>query len=492
MKRKIDPKSIGFRIWVYMMLFSLAVLLVLWLMQTVFINVFYQSMKTGSIKTAASGIAALYGQIQGQALQDKLDGIANESDLFVNITDESGKSLYSVNPVGRDYKTPVENMEPPPGGWGGPADQPNGGMRNSFAAFAAQVLEQPGGELTQNFPDSRGMNMLLYGKVVTSQQGEKAVLIVSSPLQPLTETVRILSRQLVYISLAILALALAVSVVMALGISRPLTRITGKARALAKGKYDMKFDRGGYTEVNQLADTLNYATDALQQVENVRRELIANVSHDLRTPLTMIKLYAEMIRDLSGDNKKKRDQNVSVIIEESDRLTSLVQNLLDLSLLQSGAVPYRPSVFDLNAANVRILKRFDALAQTEGYRFLFKHQGALPVKADEARIEQVLYNLISNAVNYAGEDKRITVSAQDSGGMVRISVSDNGEGIAQEDLALIWDRYYKVDKEHRRAIAGSGLGLSIVKSIMDLHGMKYGVNSVKGQGATFWFELEKA
>jgi signal transduction histidine kinase len=470
----------------YVMLFSLAVLVMLWLMQTVFLNVFYEGMKTQNIKDAAGHIATLYGRIQGQALKSELDLIANDSDVFVSITSSDGAAIYTQNPVGRDYQTPVERTgQQPPG-------MPGGQERfNLFRQFAEQVLADADGEVMQPVGYDRGMQMMLYGKIISSADGSRAVLVVSSPLQPLNDTVQILSRQLLYITLVIFVMALGISMLIAVWISRPLTRITGKAKLLARGRYDMRFDRGGYTEANELADTLNYATGALQQVENTRRELIANVSHDLRTPLTMIKLYAEMIRDLSGENKKKREQNVAVIVEECNRLTSLVQNLLDLSQLQSGAMPYNPAVFDLTALAARVLARYDALAQKDGYRFKFKPHGEALVKADEPRIEQVLHNLINNAVNYAGEDREITVAMADAGGTVRVSVSDNGEGIAPEDLDMIWDRYYKVDREHRRAVSGSGLGLSIVKSILDMHNMRYGVNSVQGQGATFWFELEK-
>jgi signal transduction histidine kinase len=486
------------------MLFSVAILVMLWLMQIVFINVFYQGMKTQNTTDAAKGIVALYSQLQGTALKEKLNSIANDKDVFVNITDKDGKSLYVMNPVGRDYGTPVENMGRPPegqfGNGNGSGQSPSGSIDNpgklfqgiSFADLAKKVLAQPNGELAYSFDDVQNRKMLLYGKVIHSPDGGSAILIVSSPLQPLTETVRILERQLVYITIVIFVMALGISILIAQSVSRPITRITGKAKLLAKGKYDMTFDHGRYTEVNQLADTLNYATGALQQVESLRNELIANVSHDLRTPLTMIKIYAEMIRDLNGENSKKRDQNVAVIIEESDRLTSLVQNLLDLSKLQSGVMPYQPAVFDLTQSVKRILPRYDALVQKDGYHFKFKQQGEVLVNADEARIEQVLYNLLNNAINYAGTDKEIAVSIVDYNKTVRVSVSDNGEGIAPENIEFIWDRYYKVDKEHRRAAAGSGLGLSIVKSILDLHGMKYGVNSVLGQGATFWFELEKA
>ncbi len=492
MKGKLDFKSLGFRVWLYIMAYSAAILLLLWLLQIVFINVFYRGIKTDHILNEAGRIQALYAQIQGQALETQLDGIVNKSDLFVTITNTAGESLYGRDPVGRDYRSQVEGMRIPPEGPGSsnPSMGHIGGS-SVFEAFAKTILAEQDGESMQYFEDRRGGQMMLYGRVLQNADGEKALLMISSPLQPLKDTVNILSSQLLIITVAILALALVVSILIALSISRPLTGITGKAKLLARGRYDMAFDRGGYTEVNQLADTLNYATGALQQVEGMRRELIANVSHDLRTPLTMIKLYAEMIRDLTGENKRKRDQNVAVIVEECDRLTNLVQNLLDLSRLQSGVVPYQPKEFDLAMMIRGVLARYEGLAQKEGYRFVFQEDGPKLVMADEARIEQVLYNLINNAVNYAGEDKTVLLNLQDRGGTVRVSVADNGEGIAPEDIDLIWDRYYKVDKEHRRAVAGTGLGLSIVKSILDLHRMSYGVHSVKGQGAEFWFELEK-
>lgn len=464
-----------------MMIFSLAVLAMLWLMQVAFIKVFYQSMKIQGIRSAATSISSLYTQVQGQALKAQMQTIANERDVYARVTDMAGNMLYDGNPENRDYRSPVERLDRPPGNQLPPM---RGG--DIFAQFASIVGAAPAGEIMNRFNNG---NMLLYGKVIRDMSGNPALLIISAPLQPLDDTVRILRTQLVYISLVVLVLAVVISAIIAVHVSRPLTRITGKAALLAKGRYDMNFDRGGYTEVDQLADTLNYTTAELGQVENLRRELIANVSHDLRTPLTMIKLYAEMIRDLNGDNRAKREQNVSVIIEESDRLTALVQNLLDLSRLQSGALPFQSEAFDLVALAKRILPRYDALVQQDGYRFTFEHPEELWVHADQARIEQVLYNLINNAVNYAGADKLVAVKAVGYERTALLSVSDNGDGIAPEDLERIWDRYYKVDKEHRRAVSGTGLGLSIVKSILDQHGAKYGVRSRKGEGATFWFEL---
>ena len=215
----------------------------------------------------------------------------------------------------------------------------------------------------------------------------------------------------------------------------------------------------------------------------MRRDLLANVSHDLRTPLTMIKGYGEVMRDLPGENTP---ENVQIIIDEAERLTSLVNDLLDLSKLESGVVPLEKASFNLTESIRLILHRYDKLAD---YSFPFAYEEDVWVNADELKISQVVYNLVNNAITYSGADKTITLRQTLREGKVRVSVTDTGEGIPPDKLQDIWERYYKVDKEHKRAQMGSGLGLSIVKNILDMHGGAYGVESQLGQGSTFWFEL---
>ncbi len=483
MMRKIDVRSIRFNTWWYFMLFSVSILAFLWLMQIVLLGSFYEWIKTGNVRRAATEITTLYSTVKGQALNSRLIALADDYDLLINITDSNGNSLYAVGPVGRDYRTPAESIQGPMMGQGAI-------LREGFALVAQKILEQQSGQWTHVFSDQQGRRMLLFGERMQREGDVTTLLMLIAPLQPLTDTVRILKQQFLSIMLFLLVLALPTSALVSLSLSRPLSRITAKARRLAAGDYGQVFDYGKYTEVNQLADALNHLGSALTQVERLRSELIGNVSHDLRTPLTMIRVYAEMIRDINGEDRQRREENLAVIIEESDRLSSLVQDLLDLSLAQAGATPYCPEPFDLTDMVDKILTRYEALVTKEAYSFAFAQDKAMFVWGELKRIEQVIYNLLNNAVNHAGEEKNIRISLRDCGESIRFSVTDTGKGIAPEHLEKIWDRYFR--EEHTHMVVGTGLGLAIVKSILERHGARYGVQSVVGKGSTFWFELKKS
>ena len=211
---------------------------------------------------------------------------------------------------------------------------------------------------------------------------------------------------------------------------------------------------------------MNYAARELSKTDKLRRELIANVSHDLRTPLTMIIGYSEVMRDIPGENTP---ENIQVVIDEATRLSSLVTDILDISRLQSGGSNADKSEYNLTESIRNIIARFDKLKENDGYKIIFENDGDVMIFADENRMSQVIYNLIINAI--------------------RIEIRDSGEGIPKEDLPYIWDRYYKVDKTHKRAQTGTGLGLSIVKTVLEAHGAAYGVDSTLGIGSSFWFEL---
>jgi len=275
-------------------------------------------------------------------------------------------------------------------------------------------------------------------------------------------------------------------------ISKPIKDITQSAAEMGRGNYGVQFKGGKYSEIRELAETLTDASRELEKSDMYQKDLMANVSHDLKTPLTMIRYYAEMIRDLSGDIPEKREQHLSVIIDEADRLNRLVDDMLTISRMQQKSIVLERADFDIVETARSLLDSYDILAEQEGYEFIFDGEDEpVFVNGDKAKIKQVFSNLINNAVKYCGEDKVIIVSVKRDGKKVRCEVTDHGEGIAPDEINHVWERYYKSSTHHVRPTSGSGLGLSIVREILTLHKAEYGVDSELGEGSTFWFELEQ-
>lgn len=469
MLKTIDKKSLKFKMWTYFVIFAAFIMLLLWLLQIVFMNSYYETMKTNEIKKIGNSIVTQYGK---EGFEDLLYTTSLNEGIAIQILDENGSLVYPLNLIDiirqprLDYRL--------------------------FAEFLINLSQSETDFVIYTREDSRLKNpTLIYGSILENNQGSNYFLYINSTLQPVDSTVNVLKNQLIIVTAISLGLALVLSYILASKFTRPIENITKSAEVLAGGNYDIRFEKGEYTEIDNLADTLNYTTVELSKTEELRRELIANVSHDLRTPLTLIKSYGEMIRDISGNNEEKRNYHVKTIIDEADRLTKLVNDLLDLSKAQSGIDSMKFEKFDIKETTGRVLQRFNYFRDNEGYTFTLDSPKDLYVHGEEEKIEQVIYNLISNAVNYSEDEKDIAISIIDEGEQVQFQVIDKGEGISNEDLTNIWDRYYKVDKPHKRAAAGTGIGLSIVKSILMAHNAQYGVESEAGIGSKFYFKLPK-
>jgi signal transduction histidine kinase len=354
--------------------------------------------------------------------------------------------------------------------------------------FGKDVLPDYGGKFEDlpNMP-SDDTNSLLIVDIVTLENGEEMVLFLNSIISPVDATVKTLRVQLVYISIILIFLSLVLALFISKRVSKSIITINDSAKKLSKGDFNVSFTGRDYKEISELSDTLNYAAVELGKTEKLQKELIANVSHDLRTPLTMITGYAEVMRDLPGENTP---ENVQVIIDEANRLSNLVNDLLDISKLQSGINGFDKTAYNLTESIRKVIARYAKLINQEGYKIQFDFEEEVYIEEDEIRLYQVLYNLMNNAVNYTGEDKTIIVRQVVKGGKVRVEVRDTGEGISKKDLPHVWERYYKSDKKHKRAVMGSGLGLSIAKNILELHGADFGVESRIGKGSVFWFEIE--
>lgn len=330
---------------------------------------------------------------------------------------------------------------------------------------------------------------MIYIRMIKNAEGEQFAVMLNTEITPMGSVVSMMTTQFVRVVEALLLGALVLAIVVSRLISAPIERMNESAKQLAAGHYDVHFSGDGFRETRELAETLNYAAEELSKTDRLQKELIANISHDLRTPLTMITGYSEVMRDIPGENTP---ENVQVIIDEANRLNELVSSLLDLSKMQAGASKPDIARFDLTDTVRAAMHRYAKLTEHYGYRIEFYSNGSAIVEADRGMILQVLYNLLNNAINYIGEDKRVIVTQTVHEGRVRISVADHGEGIDPEHLPLIWDRYYKEDKVHRRATVGTGIGLSIVRNVLEAHRAGYGVDSTPGEGSCFWFELEVA
>ena len=270
--------------------------------------------------------------------------------------------------------------------------------------------------------------------------------------------------------------------------TKRLKSFTVNAQRLAAGDYDIKFDGYGYKEYEILAAALNDAKDTAVRSEKLQRDIIANVSHDIRTPLTIIRANAEMLRDMPLD-EKKRKRTAEAVMSETDRLTVLVNDILNYSRLQAGVIDFEFAPCDISNVAKTVVKQFDALKKRDGISISANVEKGVIVDCDKQRIEQVFYNLISNACNYCGDDRAVIVKLYTVDGRARVEVTDHGKGIAHDELDSVWDRYYRTAHAQRTAV-GSGLGLSICKTILTAHSARFGVQSELGNGSTFWFELD--
>ena len=299
-----------------------------------------------------------------------------------------------------------------------------------------------------------------------------------------------LKNQFKFIALVMLIISSVISYFISRRISTPIVKMSKKAIKLSNKNYDVIFDDNtDILEIDELGSTLNKASDELAKTDELRRELMANVSHDLKTPLTLIRAYAEAARDLDYNKKDKREKDLNVIVEETERLTLLVNDILELSKYESNIMELKYEEINLKKLIDSIINKFEIL-KDDGFVFKVNCRKDITINSDYSKLERVIYNLVNNAINYTGDDKLVTINVSELGDVIRVEIIDTGDGIDPEDLEIIWDKYRQVDKQHKRNKYGTGLGLSIVKSILTSLDYNYGVDSSKGEGTTFYFEIK--
>lgn len=491
---KNNSRRIGikWKMFAILLVFIIAVIVVIWFFQVFMLDVFYRIAKFNELKYTAEKIELTSNDVS--VMEETVYDCAKEYDssiiVFRVVDDtaspiiEAGQPTNSILPFfsKKDMQQLYESALDNGGSYVATVSHEFVGS-NNHGNIVIEFEEYEESRIHfSNFSNKSAVNVKILNKGALSY-----IIVQTADLSPVAATVRTLNAQFLWIGIILLLLTIALTGIMSRLITKPIIKMNSAAQMLALGKYDTNFDGQGYREICELSQTLNYASTELARTDRFQKELISNVSHDLRTPLTMIKGYAEVMRDIPDENSP---ENIQVIIDETERLAGLVNDMLDVSKLQAGTRTPQMQIFSLTHAVSDIMKRYEKLTEQDGYSIDFISGEEAFVCADSVMIMQVVYNLINNAINYTGEDKSVIVRQVINESRVRISVTDTGEGISKEDLPLIWDRYYKVDKVHRRATVGTGLGLSIAREVLNLHNAQFGVISKQGVGSTFWFELD--
>lgn len=464
-------KSMGLKLWSGMILLVVIMLTLLWLFQIVFLENFYTSIRVSDIKNEGISIAKLLESDSKADFQNKLDTFAFNNNLSIEIEDLGGKTIYIAGTTGGNGQLPM--------------------MNNSARTIAFQEVLKGNEVLTPLTHPRFGNKFMLISLPVKISGKMSNILFINMPLAPVKDTTTILKTQLLYITLILLIAAIIISFFISRTFTRPILEIKKVSEKMASGDFSIRINSKSKDEIGKLAETINYMGQELSKIDQLRKDIIANVSHELRTPLSIIRGYAETLRDVTGSVPEKREKQLGIIIEESERLSKIVDDILNLSQLQEGTLPLNLKSFIIGNTLENIIKRYDILSEKTGIKLEVICPDNLSVVGDEAKIEQVLYNLINNAFNHTKNGDNITIKVLEDLQLVKVEVTDTGTGISREDLKHVWDRYFKADKTSERKIVGTGLGLAIVKNVLEGHGAPFGVESEEEIGTTFWFELKQ-
>lgn len=362
-----------------------------------------------------------------------------------------------------------------------------GKLSNKQLNKIAATTFDNGGEALFDSNSSNIKNAYIYSKL-SKVNDENVLIMLSTSIVPLQSTIDTMYDQFNIIIIVVVIATILLALCLSSLIVKPIKKIEMEATNLPSGKYDHKLIKTDAREIENLNNTLARANEEIIKADVARKELIGNVSHDLRTPLTMIVGYGEMIRDFPEENNA---ENINVIINEAKRLSTLVDDLLDLSKVESGKIEFHNKDIKISDLLGSVYDQFEPYCKANNIELVLNVEDSdVVVSVDENRLKQVLHNFMSNALNYNdAKDTKIIIGEEKVDGAYRIYVYDNGSGVKEEDKDKIWNRYYKVDKEHKRSHIGSGIGLSLCKDILDKMGYKYGVDSVYKEYSKFYFDI---
>lgn len=352
-----------------------------------------------------------------------------------------------------------------------------------------------------------------YVELIGSDYNYSYNIIIQVPLESISKSVAISNRFYIIVGLCVTIFGGIVAYFVARQFSEPIRQLAKTAEEVSNMNFDIRYEMKDKGEIGDLGKSINTMSEKLEmyitnlkaanlelrkdlekreELDKYTKEFVSNVSHELKTPIAIIQGYAEGLKEGISDDPESREYYCDVIVDESVKMNKMVRQLLTLNQLESGREPINISRFDIVELIINIVKANQLSAQSKETVITFKEKEAVYVWADEFKIEEVLTNYISNALHHVDivdGEKYISVSLEKADNKVRVKVFNTGKQIREEESAKIWDKFYKIDKARTRQYGGSGIGLSIVKAIMNSHNQKYGTYN-QNNGVTFWFELD--
>ena len=458
---KLKTRSLRANLLIYFLIFSAIILGFLYFFQIVFFNTYYKINQTNNLEQTVNLIEKNIDKENAKVL---LNEISLNNEVCIQIVKDSNLIYYS------DYYKHC-------------AGKDNDALEVIISSFINSDKKYLKVDFVNNIYNNKS---LVYGKKLKND----TYVFANSSLEPMDKSINLLKGQFLYVALIVLLLSFVISYYFSRRIADPILKINQSAKKLADKSDKVKFTcETEVYELKELSETLNNTAKELNKTEELRREFLANVSHDLKTPLTMIEAYAASARDLNYNNKKKRERDLNIIIDEAERLNMLVNDILLLSKIESKTTKLNLEDINIKKEIETILERF-AIYKNDGYIFEFNETEDYVITADKQGIERVIYNLINNAINYTGENKKVKITFEKNQDILTINIIDTGKGIEEEDKKLVWNKYFRINKRHRRTTVGTGLGLSIVKEILEEHKFEYGIKSKLNKGSCFYFKCK--
>lgn len=475
-------KSILSKLWLGITSLVLVILLITWLFQIMLLQKFYIDERKDLLLDEGKNIASLISAtnnfpVISQEAMDEMDNFRSEFSFHISITiiDEHNKVLFPVNRNLLSKRISHISQKPP-------KEPPREPRVNFYSKEVETFVEE----------FDRAKRSLLVVKVpIEKNDAIVGNIILTSALAPIQETSSILKKQLSIITWISLLIGSLLALLFSKHFAKPILEITKTSKEISKGNFDARVALDSKDEIGILGNTINDLAIQLGKIENFRREFIANVSHELKTPISLIRAYAELIMDVD-DDKKTRNENLQVIVDESSRLNTMVEDILTLSKIEAGYIELNNSPFPIAELIHKIIGKLDFFASQKNIKLIIEVDNeCTQVYADPDKLYQVFFNLINNAITHSYENSQILIKTTNTKDHIKIEIIDHGKGIPQEDLPYIWDRFYKVDKSRKRDTSGTGLGMSIVKNILEAHHFSYGIESKVHKGTTVWFEINK-